>query len=75
MINITLLRHCTRCDRWILKTEYDIHLSCHAAIVEPNLLLGCKFCAQSRKELIERMGVTHVLNAASELSNFLEKEP
>ena len=75
MINITLYCHCKRCDRWVLSSEYDIHYSCHAAIVEPNLLLGDKFSSQSRKELIERMKVTHVLNAATELPNYLEKEP
>lgn len=39
------------------------------------MLLGDKLCAQSRKELIERMKVTHIVNAATELPNYLEKEP
>ena len=75
MINITRYQNCHRCDRWIFDLDFYIHTSTHAAIVEDNLLLGDKVCAQSRVELIERMKVTHVLNAAFELNNFLEKEP
>jgi hypothetical protein len=41
----------------------------HGAIILDYLFLGDKFSAQSRKELIERLQVTHVVNAASELPN------
>lgn len=48
-------------------------MSCHAAIILDNLLLGDKISAQSRKELVERNKVTHVVNAAYEIPNYLEK--
>ncbi len=51
-----------------------IHMSCHAAIILDNLLLGDKISASSKKELIERNKVTHVVNAATEVPNYLEKE-
>ena len=47
-------------------------MSCHAAIILDNLLLGDKISAQSRKELVERNKVTHVVNAAYEIPNYLE---
>lgn len=51
----------------------DVHLSCHAAVILDNLLLGDKISAQSNKELLERNNVTHVVNAAGQLPNYLEK--
>lgn len=50
-----------------------IHMSCHAAVILDNLLLGDKVSASSKKELIERNKVTHVVNAATEVPNYLEK--
>lgn len=47
------------------------HMSCHAAIILDNLLLGDIVSAQSKKELVERNKVTHILNAAYELPNYL----
>ena len=50
-----------------------IHMSCHAAVILDNLLLGDKVSASSKKELIERNKVTHVVNAANDVPNYLEK--
>ncbi len=53
------------------KLEEQTHLSFHAAVVLEKLLLGDRTCSMSRKELIERNAVTHVVNAAAELNNYL----
>lgn len=45
------------------------HLSFHAAVITEGLLLGDKHSSMSRKELLERNRVTHVVNAAFELKN------
>jgi hypothetical protein len=50
------------------------HLSCHAAKIIEGLLLGDKNCSMSKKELLERNKVTHIVNAAAELNNYLEHE-
>lgn len=46
-------------------------MSCHAAKIIDGLLLGDKNCSMSKKELIQRNQVTHIVNAASELDNYL----
>lgn len=50
------------------------HMSFHAAHVVDGLLLGDKICSTSKKELLERNKVTHIVNAAIELKNYFEDE-
>jgi hypothetical protein len=72
--NITEYVQCKRCEHWIHKKEMEVHMSYHAAIVEDGLLLGDKWASMSKKEMMERMKVTHIVNCAAELGNHFEEE-
>lgn len=72
MVDITRYVHCKRCDHWLPEFEIGEHLNYHASIIFDNLLLGNRICSMSRTELVGRMKVTHIVNAAAELSNAFE---
>ena len=63
--NLEICTKCPKCGHWIDNYEFKQHSQFHAAVVLDGLLLGDRFAAESRKELIERNHVTHVVNASS----------
>ncbi|CAD7971788.1 unnamed protein product [Amoebophrya sp. A120] len=62
---------CPRCEKDIRVEFFNDHWSSHSSEIFPWLFLGGRRNAENEIELIERTKITHILNVAVELVNYL----